>query len=775
MRDTFDTFRKTILIFFFSLPLLLMEAILPDVALAEKDGHPVVVSFGDSYSSGEGAGSFEGYDLLESGDYNSLCDPNKSGFLAHRSLIAWPGALEINGVPIKNLRDKGGWYFLAISGAETNTILEEGSTLGKEFKRGDFKRTVDLEAEIKTFNSLVGKEFDANDIDYVTLTLGGNDVGFVNAVITSAVNGLADPYIAKSHPISNIISYIMYYTGANTIVSSGILQAMLSSSVNKFNETTLKDLEDTYNKIDEACGNNEHVLVAGYPHLFPENGSQLDLNISDNPNIDPAIHHIIPARWAGISAADAKMINHSVDLFDEGIKQLIESIGKGNIHYAEVRDVFLSNRYGTKNCINPIYLFPKYDDLSLICGYSVHPNPNGQRAYAEAVQRVIDKIEKEKTNQNVSADSTSVVPSSVPSASGSFNSKPSAKSSNVNISIVMDVSGSMGDSSAYGSQTKLQSARQQSIGFVKGSIHNEGNLSTGLSTKVGVCTFDTTAQTVCGLADNATSVIDALNSLQPSGRTNMYGGLEAGIRQLEGEDATKIMVFLSDGLTNEGPSESSILDLAREAADKNITIYTIGYGPSGDLDENLLKEMASITGGMYSHEDPSNAVSASVGLFATMMDAQLRETQEILLSQTGTVGQGSTVEAGNFTVNTTGTLSCYLYWPGSVLDIQLIDPDGNEIKDGYSGYKIDNSSIPTKVTIENAKQGTWKMSVYGREVSMNEEPFYAATAIEQRQATTANMPSGGSSNDSSAVLLLLVSLLCIGGVFGVYALSMRRR
>jgi subtilisin-like proprotein convertase family protein len=158
-----------------------------------------------------------------------------------------------------------------------------------------------------------------------------------------------------------------------------------------------------------------------------------------------------------------------------------------------------------------------------------------------------------------------------------------------------------------------------------------------------------------------------------------------------------------------------------------------------------------------------------------MMDAQLRETQEILLSQTGTVGQGSTVEAGNFTVNTTGTLSCYLYWPGSVLDIQLIDPDGNEIKDGYSGYKIDNSSIPTKVTVENAKQGTWKMSVYGREVSMNEEPFYAATAIEQRQATTANMPSGGSSNDSSAVLLLLVSLLCIGGVFGVYALSMRRR
>ena len=67
MRDTFDTFRKTIIIFLFSLPLLLMEAILPDVALAEKDGHPVVVSFGDSYSSGEGAGSFEGYDLLESG------------------------------------------------------------------------------------------------------------------------------------------------------------------------------------------------------------------------------------------------------------------------------------------------------------------------------------------------------------------------------------------------------------------------------------------------------------------------------------------------------------------------------------------------------------------------------------------------------------------------------------------------------------------------------------------------------------------------------------
>ncbi len=719
-------------------------------AVAQTDGHPVVVSFGDSYSSGEGTEDFYGCEYIASGEDSKLFDP-EGDFLPHRSQRAWPGQLVIDGVTLSSMKDDG-WYFFAISGAVTNTILKEKNE-GKTNKTYSNQRTsgsCDLRAEIDQFTSRVtGGSINPDDIDYVTFTMGGNDVDFEGVVVTSVLNGIADPFIAMDPSTTNPFGMLDYLIGGNTRLSQGVLKAKLLDSINTFDAKTRYDLPSTYKVIDDACGTHEQIVVAGYPHLFPSTGSRIDLNLQ---GIASLLNHLIPASWIGVSADDAQLINNAVDVCDEGIKGAIDSSGMGNVHYAEVRDVF--NKYGTKNCINPVYVAPMVQDIkqSPPSSYSVHPNATGQKAYAEAVQRTIDELERVEATT-------------------------STKPSDVAISIVMDVSGSMGDPSAYGSQSKLESAKQQSIAFVNGSIHATGDLTTGLSTKVGVCTFTTTALTVCGLADNASDVIDAISELEPQSRTNMYAGLEEGIQQLEGQDGTKMMMFLSDGLTNEGPGASSILDLAREAADKGITIYTIGYGSAGDLDEDLLREMASVTGGTYAREDPANAVSASVGLFASMMEAQLKETQQVLLSQTGSVSQGSTVSAGTMTVGANGTLTCYLYWPGSMLDMQLTDPDGVEVTSGYAGYSIDDSSIPTKVTIDGAKQGQWEMSVFGREVSMSEEPFYVVAALAEHEmpAVVSTSGGGGGATDSGPILLLLVALLLILGLFGVYALSLRRR
>lgn len=737
-----------VLVFSVVCAVLALGGVMPQ-ALAQTDGHPVVVSFGDSYSSGEGTEDFYGHEYISTGEDTKLFDP-EGDFLPHRSEQAWPGRLVIDGVRLNSLKDNG-WHFFAISGAVTNTILKnsnEGRT-NKVYSNQRVSGSTDLRAEIDQFTSRVTSgSIVPDDIDYVTLTMGGNDVDFSGVVTTSVLNGIADPFIVVDPATTNPFSFVDYVLGGNTKLSQGLLKVKLRDSMKKFNDATYVDLQNTYRKIDSACGNSEQIVVAGYPHLFPSTGSRVDLNLSGIASI---LNHLIPASWLGVSADDAQLINAAVDVCDEGIQSAVDSAGLKNVHYAEVRDVF--NKYGTKNCINPVYVAPMTQDIkqSIPSGYSVHPNALGQQAYAEAVQRTIDELEQVQTTT-------------------------SAKPSDVAISIVMDVSGSMGDPSAYGSQTKLESAKQQSIAFVNGSIHATGDHTNGLSTKVGVCTFTTTAHTECGLADNASDVIDAISDLEPQSRTNMYAGLEEGIRQLEGQDGTKMMMFLSDGLANEGPGTSSILDLAREAADKGITIYTIGYGSAGDLDEDLLREMASITGGTYAREDPANAVSASVGLFASMMEAQLRETQQVLLSQTGSVSQGGTVSVGTVNVGSNGTLTCYLYWPGSVLDLRLTDPDGVEVTGGYAGYSIDESTIPTKVSIEGAKQGQWEMSVFGREVSMSEEPFYAVAALTEHEVSTVSASgSGGGATDSGPILLLLVALLLVLGLLGVYALSLRRR
>ncbi|HAM14756.1 MAG TPA: hypothetical protein DCP91_02610 [Eggerthellaceae bacterium] len=147
-----------------------------------------------------------------------------------------------------------------------------------------------------------------------------------------------------------------------------------------------------------------------------------------------------------------------------------------------------------------------------------------------------------------------------------------------------------------------------------------------------------------------------------------------------------------------------------------------------------------------------------------MMNARLQTTYRILHSIIGAVSQGVVEPAGSFDITKNGTVQVYLYWPGSVLDLQLTDPSGTQVAEGYPGYTVDTSSIPTSITIQNAKQGTWNMAVFGHEVSMPEEPYYAVAAFDETEA-----PAGGggasSSGDGLIFMVLVVGIACVVGVF----------
>lgn len=761
------------------LVVLVALLLVPTHSYATTDSQPIVVSLGDSYSSGEGTEDFYGHEYLDEKDYIALY--SEDDFLAHRSTQAWAGQLEFDGVPLSQRKDKG-WYFLAISGAVTDTILKDGKDakgnptngkMTKEFGTKEPYKTRALAAQIDKLDELMSSKTIDGPIDYVTMTMGGNDVGFVNIVKCAVANALPDSFWFKAGVKVSALAGSAPAKFINVLydipmLSEGNLNVELLKSIDTFDNDTKYRLETTYHTIRDKVGDQAQIVIAGYPHLFPASGSKIDVNTG------LFFDKWLPAGFIGISAEDAKNINSSVDVFDEGIEMIvsqgIKQPAMDNISFVDVRSAFAA---AGNDCINPVMVMPNEQDIKQEApsAYSVHPNAKGQKAYAAAVQKKIDELEAKRAA--MTDDAAGEEPSQ---ETGTTVNQAVDLGQDVAISIVVDSSGSMDDYSAYGGMTKLESAKQQSIGFVNGSVRGEGGAN-GLSARVGVVAFSDDAWVSCDLSNDPAEITSAINMLQPLNMTNMYAGLEAGIGQLESQGGTKIMMYLSDGLSNEGPSNSEILDLAREAADKGITIYTIGFGQDYDLDEDLLKEMAAITGGSYSHEDPSSVSAASVGLFASMMDAQLRETQQLLLSKTGSVQQGETVQAGTYSVDTYGTLTCYLYWPGSVLDLQLTDPDGVVVGDGYEGYTVDTSTIPTRVTIKNAKQGEWSMAVYGRETSMSNEPFYAAAALAEGIEPTTNPSTtggGGATNDSSSLFMFL---LIIGGIVSitmVFAASKRR-
>lgn len=146
----------------------------------------VVVSLGDSYSSGEGIEPFYGQE-------KSIEDKVKDiNWLAHRSTKSWPGLLEIPGIE-GTLSDYWSedtdsdiceWYFVASSGAVTKNITsdEQKKTYNLRYASKTYKDTVPIPKQLDVFSQI-------NDsVDYVTLTVGGNDVDF-SGIVTSCVVG----------------------------------------------------------------------------------------------------------------------------------------------------------------------------------------------------------------------------------------------------------------------------------------------------------------------------------------------------------------------------------------------------------------------------------------------------------------------------------------------------------------------------------------------------------------------------------------------------------
>ena len=366
-----------------ALALILVFSCLPLSAFATdpiEDDPFIMISFGDSYSAGEGIPEFYG-PVQNSGesDYDFWTRRfNSNDFLAHRSPDSWPAQLEVPGIDgvMRDYRVNDGatssrdvqWHFVACSGAVTKDIHTRAQprkykrTVGPIWNRQTLQsnsKTVPVQMDI--FNRV-----DGNQVDYITLTIGGNDLGF-SEVVAKAVTG-SEFLDKQEEKISTMLD--KRWEGV---------------------QTHLDNVKATYEKLAEKAPNAD-IIVAGYPGLFDREG----------------------AGWL-ISELEADAVNEKVTMFNNALEGIVDGLadrGK-NIHFVSVEEAFTGHEaYASNNWLNPVTVPPKSDDLveldtsniadTIASAYSIHPNARGAQEYARLINQKIAEIEANKKEGTLS-------------------------------------------------------------------------------------------------------------------------------------------------------------------------------------------------------------------------------------------------------------------------------------------------------------------------------------------------------------------------------------
>jgi Ca-activated chloride channel family protein len=178
------------------------------------------------------------------------------------------------------------------------------------------------------------------------------------------------------------------------------------------------------------------------------------------------------------------------------------------------------------------------------------------------------------------------------------------------VDIMLAVDSSMSMSATDLTPTRLGAAKEIAKAFVKGRV----------SDRIGLVTFGGAPLLACPLTTDYDALIDRLDDLTPgitkSDGTAIGDGIVSAARRLRDAAAkSKVMILLTDGRSNTGVVDP--VTAAKTAAAYGIKIYAIGCASRGpatmtiddprqgrvtvpvddDLDEELLAELASLTGG----------------------------------------------------------------------------------------------------------------------------------------------------------------------------------
>lgn len=299
--------------------------------------------------------------------------------------------------------------------------------------------------------------------------------------------------------------------------------------------------------------------------------------------------------------------------------------------------------------------------------------------------------------------------------------------------LVLDVSGSMDWAEPTGGR-KIDAAKKAANLIIE--MIGAENETQGTSHELGVVAFSDSGELLLEHTGDTERVKTAIAGLEPLNGTNMAQGLAVANRQLEGTSPNKrrIVILLSDGVPTVSMSgeQRDIPELQAEvlsgpvsqAAEAGYCLYVVGFGdpsdvgPSGEpsIDEGFLRSLADTTqqangcGQYYPAKDARQLADVFVELRHT-------STGNVIAKFSGNVAQGETTPSKQIPVPASQEeLRATVSWPGSQLDLILIDPQGRQVDQNYPGATITPLDTLVYTIINNPVPGNWQASVFGRDV-----------------------------------------------------------
>jgi len=306
------------------------------------------VALGDSYSSGESAQPYD-----SNSDQSSVDECHRSATQAYSMLLHLPGqSATIAALAAGN---QAVYHSLACSGSQSVDMTQASVQAGDQ-ENTDWRVAENYhEHEV---NQIDDSGWLDQDTTLVTVSVGGNDVGFPDVLIgctspTSPVSCIADSFrLSRSHGDVN----------PTTRVDTEALTAYEPYLIGKLEA----HLAAVYQQIHLHAPNAE-VLVVGYPHLF----------------------HVVPGLFCGLLTSDVQTwMNQMSDALQQTITgAVLDTLAKYpsmNIKFVDAIDGF------TGHGVCEATSTPWINGPNLVHqSSSFHPNHDGYAEYAALVNAAL--------------------------------------------------------------------------------------------------------------------------------------------------------------------------------------------------------------------------------------------------------------------------------------------------------------------------------------------------------------------------------------------------
>lgn len=283
------------------------------------------VAMGDSFSSGEANAPYE-------------AGTDQDSDSCHRSTSAWPRRVQA-------ALDLGTTAFVACSGAVSDYIINEYNQENVELPQADF---------VSSATKLV------------TITIGGNDVGFGNVLTTCTLPTSESGTTEEKHQIEHD-ACVQAIDNARAIASSSTFQTKL---------------EAVFSGVRSLGNQNLQVVVAGYPNLFPAFDDITETCVWGNGYLGTSGRTV-----ASDEVQKARLLH---DELNATIAAAVIATGDSHIHFVDPSSAFA----GHELCRSTPWFYNVIPDAfnTINRRGSYHPNASGQTAYATVIEGEVNSI-----------------------------------------------------------------------------------------------------------------------------------------------------------------------------------------------------------------------------------------------------------------------------------------------------------------------------------------------------------------------------------------------